>query len=385
LALVKHSGELLDFSEPYSTILQNVCKRVEKTFERFVRGDCNGKRSGRPRFKGNARYRTMLFDGADDAWLKFCTINGNWLFMTLPKVGLVQVRMHRPFPEGFTLKQVLVTKKADGWYVSLVLSDETIPDSIPNEIIPTWENSLGLDAVPHEDTYLATSEGEKLPSLKPLRKNEAKKGILQTKKNARRKGSRSRKKLAKREARLGLHIARSRKDFQYKTAHKLRRTGKQVFFYEKLNLQGLSKRNAPKQDESGVYLPNGQAAKSGLNKSWNDAAFGQFFSILGHIVAKTGAVAIEQNPAYTSQLLSYRDDFIFTDCSIREYWDEAEKLWVDRDINAAVNLKRVGLDLFPTLKRRRGKSPVVVSSMTHSTSKEVLTALRSIRSPRSIA
>ena len=102
-------------------------------------------------------------------------------------------------------------------------------------------------------------------------------------------------------------------------------------------------------------MPNGQAAKSGLNKSWNDAAFGQFFDILGHIAAKAGAVALEQNPAYTSQLLSYRDEFVFTDCSIREYWDEAEKLWVDRDINAAVNLKRVGLDLFPTLKRRRGK------------------------------
>lgn len=381
LVLVHHSGELLDFSEVYSTILQNVCKRVEKTFERFVRGDCNGKRSGRPRFKGAVRYRTMLFDGADDAWLKFCTINGEWLFMTLPKVGLVQVRMHRPLPEGANLKQVLVTKKADGWYVSLVLSDETVPESTPETIIPTWENSLGLDAVLHQDTYLATSEGEKLPSLKPLRQNEAKKAVLQTKKNSRKKGSRRRRKLAKREARLGLRIARSRKDFQYKTAHKLRRTGKKVFFYEKLNLQGLSKRNAPKQDESGVYLPNGQAAKSGLNKSWNDAAFGQFFQILGLVAAKAGAIAMEQNPAYTSQLLSYRDDFMFTDCSIREYWDEAEQLWVDRDINAAVNLKRVGLDLFPTLKRHRG-NPVVVASMTHSTSKEVLTALRGIRSPR---
>lgn len=355
----------------YSTILQNVCKRVDTAFERFVRGECNGKRSGKPRFKGTSRYRTMLFDGADDAWLKFCTINGKWLFMTLPKVGLVQVRTHRPLLEGANLKQAVVTKKADGWYISLVLSDETVPESTSQMIVPTWENSLGLDAVLHEDTYLATSEGEKLPSLKPLRKHEAKKSGLPTKKNARQKGSRRRRKLAKREGRLGERIARSRKDFHYKTAHKLKRTGKQVFFYERLNLQGLSQRNAPKQDESGAYLPNGQAAKSRLNQSWNDAAFGQFFAILGHIAAKAGAVAIEHNPAYTSQLLSYRDEFVFTDCSIREYWDEAEKLWVDRDINAAVNLKRVGLDLFPTLKRRRG-NPVVVASMTYSTSKEVL-------------
>jgi putative transposase len=33
---------------------------------------------------------------------------------------------------------------------------------------------VGLDAVLHEDVYLATSSGEKLPSLKPLRKNQAK-------------------------------------------------------------------------------------------------------------------------------------------------------------------------------------------------------------------
>ena len=131
-------------------------------------------------------------------------------------------------------------------------------------------------------------------------------------------------------------------------------------------------------------MPHGQAAKSGLNKSWHDAAFGQFFDILGLVAAKAGAVAIKQNPASTSPLLSYRDEFVFTACSLREYWDEAEKLWVDRDINAAVNLKRVGLELFPTLKRRRGKVGVDRST-TASTSKEVLTALRGIRSPRSIA
>ncbi|PSO70685.1 MAG: transposase, partial [Cyanobacteria bacterium QH_3_48_40] len=36
--------------------------------------------------------------------------------------------------------------------------------------------------------------------------------------------------------------------------------------------------------------------------------------------------------------------------------------------------KRVGLDVFPTIKRRRG-NPVVTSSTTNSTSKEVLTVL----------
>lgn len=373
LVLVKWSGELLEFSELYSTILQDICKRVDKAFERYIQGDKNGKRSGKPRFKNESRYRTMVFDGAKNEWLKFCTINGRWLYLKLPKIGLVKVRTHRPLPSGFNLKQVGVTKKSDGWYVNFILDDPTVPECKPVSIVPTWDNSMGLDAVLHEDVYLATSEGQTLPSLKPLRKNLDKLAKLQTKKNARKKGSRRRRKLAKQESRLHQRIARSRRDFQYKTAYKLVRTNQKVFFHEDLNIAGLTKRNGVKQDDSGKYLSNGQSAKSGLNKSWLDAAFGQFFSILGYIAEKAGAVVIEKNPAYTSQLLSYKDEFVFTNCSIRKYWDGELKIWVDRDINAAINLKRVGLDVFPTIKRRRGNS-VVVSSTTNSTTKEVLTA-----------
>lgn len=65
---------------------------------------------------------------------------------------------------------------------------------------------------------------------------------------------------------------------------------------------------------------------------------------------------------------------MFIDCSIREYWDEVENLMVDRDINAAINLKRVGLGVFPTINRRSGK---VTRSKTRSTAKEVLSSLRS--------
>jgi len=374
LIRVLWSGELLDFTDVYSTILQDVCKRVDKAFERYLKGDKDGKRSGKPRFKSESRYRTMVFDGAKNEWLKFCTINGRWLYLKLPKIGVVKVRTHRPLPQGFNLKQVSVTKKADGWYVSFILDDPTVPELTPDEIVPNWDNSMGLDAVLNEDVYLATSEGESLPSLKPLRKNLHKLGLLQTKRNAKKKGSRRRRKLALREGKFHQRIARSRQDFQYKTAHKLVRTGKKVFFHESLNLKGLTKRNSPKQDEEGKYLPNKQSAKSGLNKSWLDAAFGKFFSTLAYIAGKTGAVVVEKNPAYTSQLLCYRDEFIFTDCSIRDYWDEELKISVDRDVNAAINLKRVGLDVFPTIKRRRG-NPVVVSSTTNSTSKEVLTVL----------
>jgi putative transposase len=312
--LVQWSGEELDLSRVPANTLQEVCKRVDKAFERFIAGDSTGDRSGRPRIKSQSRYRSLVVEGAG-LELQSCSMGGKYLYIKVPKIGLIKIRSHRHLPDGAILKQLQFIKKNDDWFVNLRLEDGTIPIS-QNDITPTWDNSLGMDVVLHEADYLATSQGEKLPSLKALRKRQHQLTRTSQKKNARKRGSKARRKLAKREGRQHQKIARCRKDFQYKTAHKLVRTGKQVFFHEDLNLKGLSRRNAPKQDQRGAYIANGQSAKSGLNLSWSDAAFGQFFQLLGHIAGKAGAVVIAKNPAYTSQLLAYRDEVIFTDCRV---------------------------------------------------------------------
>ena len=73
---------------------------------------------------------------------------------------------------------------------------------------------------------------------------------------------------------------------------------------------------------------------------------------------------------------AYRDEIVFTDCDMRSYWDVKLSLNVDsRDINAGINIKRVGRGLFPTLKRRKGNL-VVGDSTTNSTLKEVLAVLK---------
>lgn len=209
----------------------------------------------------------------------------DWLFLSISKFpGWLKVRLHRPLPDGFTLKNILLTRKADGWYVS----------------------------------------------------------------------------------REHQRIARSRLDHSFKTAHRLVRTGKKVFFAEDLNLRGLTKRNKAKKDEQGKFVPNGQSAKSGLNKSWLDAGFGQFFTTLDYIASKAGAVVVKVNPAYTSQLLSYRDEFVFINCDVRSYFDPKELLVVDRDVNASINIKRQGLGLFPCIKSRRGKVEIVSTATASS-------------------
>lgn len=376
LVTVGWSKELLDFNSVPSQTLQEVCTRVKLAFNRYIAGDKNGKRSGKPRFKNQARFRSMIFEGAK---LHSCSVGGKWLYVSLPKLGLIKVRHHRPLPEGVILKSIQLIKKVDGWYINLRLEDVSVPD-FKVEIIPTWDNSLGMDAVLHEDVYLATSEGDELPSLKSFRKLSHELAEVSKRKASHKRGSRARRKLAKREARIHQRIARARKDHAYKTAHKLMATGKKVFFHEKLSLAGLSKRNKPKQGSDGKFLPNGQSAKSGLNKSWQDAAFASFFNILKYIGEKTGASVVAVNPAYTSMILPYKDEFVFTDVSIRKYWDEELKLLVDRDIASSINVKRVGLDVFPTIRRSRGNR-VVVSSTTNSTSKLVLSILRGLEKP----
>ena len=123
---------------------------------------------------------------------------------------------------------------------------------------------------------LATSEGVKLPSLKSFRKSQDKLASISKRKSQAKKGSKSRRKLAKKEAKLHQQIARARKDHAYNIAQALLNTGKKVFFHEKLNLAGLSRRNKAKQDNDGKFLPNGQSAKSGLNKSWADCPLVNF-------------------------------------------------------------------------------------------------------------
>ncbi len=370
LVTVGWSTEQLDFTRIPAQTLQEVSKRADLAFNRFIKGDKNGKRSGKPRFKNTARYRSMVLEG-QAASLHSCSVGGKYLYIDIAKIGLIKIRSHRHLPSGAILKQAQIIKKADGWYINLRLVDESIPDFTP-DIVATWSNSLGMDAVLHENDYLATSEGFKLLSLKSFRKSQDQLAKISQRRANKKRGSRSRRQLAKREGRLHQKIARARRDHAYNTASILLETGKKVFFHEQLNLKALSQRNKPKQDSFGKYLPNGQSAKTGLNKSWQDAAFGQFFSILKYKAEKAGAIVKEVEPAYSSALLSYKDEFVFTDCRIREYWDEQLKLSIDRDINAGINIKRLGLDVFPRIKWRKGKKPVVVASTTESTLKQVL-------------
>jgi putative transposase len=74
-------------------------------------------------------------------------------------------------------------------------------------------------------------------------------------------------------------VKRQRSYFHHKTALDLVREF-DVTYLEDLQVRNLSRRPVPKVDGNGGYLKNGASAKSGLNKSIQDAGWYAFRRIL---------------------------------------------------------------------------------------------------------
>ncbi|MFN5513784.1 MAG: RNA-guided endonuclease InsQ/TnpB family protein [Cyanobacteriota bacterium] len=333
-SLVSLKKERPWYADIHSQVLQDMVKRVDKAFERYTKGDCNGKRSGRPRYKGKGRYRSFTYPQASIDWLY-----GNKI--KLPKIGLVKIVLHRPIPDGFDVKTAVVTQKADGWYVTLVIEDKSIP-KMTIDIDPSWDNSIGIDL--GLEKFLADSTGEFESIPHHFRKAEEKLARLQRKVAAAKKGSRARKLLLRKLARLHQKIARQRRQFHHETAKKL--LGKaEVVFVEKLTVRNMSRRVKPKQDESGNFLPNGQAAQSGRNKSIADAGWSQFIDILSVKAEKAGQKVVKVNPKGTSQHCS--NCLGHVPKTLADRWHSCPHCGteLDRDTNSAILIKKVGLGI----------------------------------------
>ncbi|MEL6605054.1 MAG: transposase [Cyanobacteria bacterium J06614_10] len=315
--------------------LQDVARRVDLAFSRFAKGDIKGKRSGKPRFKGKGRYRTLLFTQTKPEH-----ITSNQIM--LPKMGAVKFICHRPMPDGFVPKRALVTLKADGWYVTLMLEDRTVPAQVV-DIKPTENNSIGVDA--GLEYFAAVSDGELIHPPKFYRQSEGNLTELQSKRDARTKGSKARRKLNERVARLHQKVARQRKQWHYEIAGKLLDKA-DVVFVEDLRIANMQRRNKPKQADDGSYLPNGQSAKSGLNKSFADAGIAGFLNeILPYKAAKAGKRVVKVNPAGTSQHCARC--LLAVPKLLSDRWHDCPHCGfsVQRDYNSALLIKQVGLGI----------------------------------------
>ncbi|EGJ30113.1 MULTISPECIES: RNA-guided endonuclease TnpB family protein [Moorena] len=309
----------------HANVLQDCVKKVDLAFKRFIKGDSNGKRSGKPRFKSKNRYKSLTFSAFSKN-----PIQGNRL--NLPKFGWVKMVYHRPIPDGFRIQTATVTRKADGYYVTLSLQDDTVPEVIPIEQV---SNPVGIDM--GLKSFLTKSDGTEVQIPQYYRKAQKRLKKIQKAVSRSKKGSNNRKKAVVKLGKAHKKVADTRKDFHFKTAKGLL-DDHDLIAHEKLNIKGL--------------------AKTKMAKSVLDAGWGQFLSILSTKAENAGLVTIAVNPRNTSQNCSNCGQKVPKELKDRIHSCPHCGYIEDRDVNAARNILNLAVGHPVTSKAYRVTEPL---------------------------
>ena len=242
-------------------VLQQVLRKLETAFV-----DMSRKGMGFPRFKKHGRMRSFVFPQ-----FKTNPVKGG--LVKLPELGWVKIRLSRPIPEGFALKQVRLVKKASGYFAMLSLQcDVQVPEAMPHG------HPVGIDL--GLEKFLATSDGELIARPRFFNSLHRKLKLLQRRLKHKRKWSKNWRKLNLKIAKLHQRIHDTRKDFHFQLAHRLTENPGMVFV-EDLNLKAW--------------------AKGMLSKHTLDAGFGQFIGILQWLCWKKQIYFAKVDADYTSQ------------------------------------------------------------------------------------
>jgi putative transposase len=314
-----------EYKEIGAHVLCNVIKRVDRAMAGFFSRIKKGQTPGYPRFKGKYRYNSFTYP--DTKGLK---LNGKVL--TLPKIGMVNVKLHRPI-EG-TIKTATIKREGEHWYVVFACEAEACLH------LPYTDEAIGIDL---GVLHLATlSTGDTIENPKHYRRASKKLATLQQALSRKKRGSHRRKKAARQVAKHYRKIASQRRDYLHKQSRQLVNTYATIVF-EDIKPAHLVKAPKPKQDEQGKYLPNGATAKAGLNKSIQDTGWSQLITMCESKAECAGSVlVIRVDPKYTSQVCSGCGTIKKKELS--ERWHSCEcGCELDRDHNAAINILRLGL------------------------------------------
>ena len=262
VALTAYRKTRKNLKRVHSQVLQQTLKRLEKAFVSMWEGG-----HGFPRFKKAGRMRSFVFPQLGKEPIQGTAVK-------LPMIGLVKFNQSRPIPDGATIKQVRVVKRASGWYVMLTLQwDLDVPQPMPHG------EALGIDVgISH---FAAVSNGKLFPNPKPFRKLERKLKLLQQRVSKKRKGSNNLQKAQAKVSRLHERIANIRKNYHWELAHNLCDWAGMIFV-EDLNLKGL--------------------ARGMLGKHCLDAGWGQFLQILEQCCFKRGVFFLKVDAKKTSQI-----------------------------------------------------------------------------------
>ena len=244
--------------EVFSQVLQNVLKRVDRSFKNYFNG------FGYPRFQGRNRYNSFTYPQSG-----FSIKDGK---LNLSKIGNIKIVQHREI-EG-KIKTCTIKKDIDQWYVTFSC-DIDIP-IIPVDIKTRTGIDVGLKSL------ITMSNGEQIEPPKYLRASEkrlAREQIHLSKKKLR---SKNRNKQRIVVAKVHRRIRNQRKDFSQKLSTNL------VNAYDHIVFEDLQIKNMVKNHH--------------LAKSISDAGWSQLISLTTYKAEYAGKIVERVNPRGTSQV-----------------------------------------------------------------------------------
>ena len=323
LTAVKATPERVWLGEVSSVALQQALADLNTAYRNFFASlkalkawRAAGRKGPRPREVGKPRFRSRK----DHRQTIRFTVNARFGVLPngklrLPKIGDIPVRWSRPLPSGPS--SVTVIKDSAGrYFASFVVKVE--PGTLP-----VTEPVVGIDlGLTH---FAILSDGTKIVSPKFLRRAEKRLRRRQRDLSRKQKGSRNRAKARVKVARAHARVADARHNFHHQLSTALIRDN-QAVAVENLAVKGL--------------------ARTRLAKSVHDAGWSAFVAMLEYKARLYGRefhrIGRFEPTSQVCSACGVKDGP--KPLSVRIWQCQACGAWLDRDINAAVNVaKAAGL------------------------------------------
>jgi putative transposase len=249
-------------------------------------------------FDGIAKEPTWRKRGKSEGFCvrdtKVIVHNQQWAQVAVPKLGWVKFKLSRALPVGKLGMARITRDGARRWHVSFPAPQPAVSDA------GRAGRAIGIDR--GVATTIATSDGQMFRAPRMGKREQAKLARLEREKARRRKGSARRKVVVARIAALHQTVAGRRRDWVDKITTRVA-ANYDVVAVEQLPIRNMVRRPKPKPDPDnpGQYLPNGAAAKAGLNKGIYANCWGLFAKRLGQKMKACGTTLVEVPARYSSQ------------------------------------------------------------------------------------
>ena len=227
LTELKKTEEKIWLGEVSSIPLQQSLRDLEQAYSNFFKS-CKGQRKGKkvkpPKFKKRKSKQSARF--MDNGFKLYP--NSDYIYIA--KIGDIKVIWSRELP-ATPSSATLIKDSADRYFVSFVVEFNPQP-------LPENQNSAGIDLGITD--FATLSNGEKIKSPKPLKKQLKRLRRLQRNLSRKQKGGKRREVARKKLAKLHAKISDIRTDFLHKLSTKIIREN-QTIVLEDLNVSGMIK------------------------------------------------------------------------------------------------------------------------------------------------